>query len=55
MPGSHASMVKSMLIKKADPSPWFIKTARGGKRMFKIMVTNDIIVLFKIKNYLYKC
>lgn len=45
MPGSQAKAVKTRLIRKAEPSPWFIKTAKGGKRMFRIIVVNDIYVV----------
>lgn len=45
-PGIQANMVSKMLINKVDPIPCFINTARGGNKMFRIMVSNDIIYLY---------
>ena len=46
-PGSHANKVNRTLIKKVVPNPWFIKTAKGGKRMFRIIVISDIFQVLK--------
>lgn len=42
MPGSHANAVNIRLMRNVVPNPCFIKTAKGGKSMFKTTVTNDI-------------
>lgn len=39
-----------MLTKKVVPKPCFMKTAKGGNRIFKMMVTNYIFKLFRVSN-----
>lgn len=51
-PGSHASKVNRTLIRKVVPRPWFIKTANGGKRMFKTIVISD---MFRFLDICYYC
>lgn len=45
-PGIQANSVSKILIKNALPIPCFKKTARGGSRIFKIIVSNDILIFF---------
>ena len=42
-PGNQANMVSKMLINKVDPTPCFMNTANGGNKMFRIMVSNDML------------
>lgn len=51
IPGIQAKAVSMTLIKNVVPKPWVIKTAKGGKRILRIIVTNDIICGFKFINY----
>ena len=44
-PGSHPMSVRMMLISKVEPTPWFIYTARGGNRIFKIIVSILLVFL----------
>jgi len=41
-------MVKRTLINSLVPTPCFKNTAKGGKRIFNIIVNTDIIVSFLI-------
>lgn len=43
-PGIHPIKVKTMLISKVVPTPCFIKTAKGGKRMLRTIVKIDISI-----------
>ena len=45
-PGNQASKVNKMLIKSVVPTPCFIKTASGGNKIFRIIVSNDITYIF---------
>ena len=47
-PGNHPKRVSKILINKVVLIPWFKATATGGNNMFKIIVNNDIINVFKI-------
>ena len=42
-PGSQKIAVSIKLIKKAVLKPCFKNTASGGSKMFKMIVSNDII------------
>lgn len=42
-PGNQANRVKRTLTKKVVPRPCFRNTAKGGNRMFKIIVRIDIL------------
>lgn len=45
-PGIQPTIVSMILIRKAEPIPCFIKTARGGNNIFKIIVNGDIYSFF---------
>ena len=45
-PGNQASNVSKILIKRVVPIPCFIKTANGGNRIFRIIVSSDITFIF---------
>jgi hypothetical protein len=45
-PGIQAKSVSNTLIKNVLPIPCFKKTARGGSKMFKIIVSSDIMNSF---------
>lgn len=42
-PGSHPIRVNIILKSRAEPTPCFKNTAKGGNKMFNIIVSNDII------------
>jgi len=46
-PGNQASKVKRTLTRKVVPNPCFKKTAKGGSIIFKIIVTSDILFVFR--------
>jgi len=47
MPGSQARAVSMILIRNVPLRPCFINTAKGGKRIFNIMIPIDIIFILK--------
>jgi len=53
MPGIQPKAVNSKLIRKVTPRPCFIKTAKGGNKIFK-MIVNIIIFLigYFYRNYI---
>lgn len=41
-PGIHPMSVSKMLTRNVVPIPCFMKTAKGGNKIFKMIVTNDM-------------
>lgn len=46
-PGNQANRVSNKLTKNVVPIPCFMNTAKGGKRIFKIIVNSDIVYVFR--------
>ena len=47
-PGSHIKMVRIKFIRNVVPKPCLRKTANGGNKILKMMVSKDIIIVNKL-------